>query len=387
MVGQARSPSRGRLDSLDLLRGFVMVLMALDHVRDYWSDARFDPTDPAHTTPAFFATRWVTHLCAPTFMLLVGTGAYLSRARGMSKGELSRFLVTRGLWMIVLELTVVKLGWRLSDTSFHEITLLVIWALGWSMIVLGALVWLPLWAIAAISATIVVGHNALDGVTPADVGAFDKLWTVLHVQGPLVDDGTWDIFVGYPLIPWIGVTGLGYTLGALLSRDGIRDDASRRRRVLALLGAALLVVFVALRATNLYGDSRPWTSGPDAATTIMSFLNVGKYPPSLLYLCATLGVAMLLLAAFEGWRGPVADFFVTFGRVPMVFYLLHIPLIHAAADVAYGGERRLFSDDPWGVPLWAVYLVWAATIAVLYPVCRWYAGVKARSRSPWLRYL
>jgi uncharacterized membrane protein len=378
------APSRStRLDSLDLLRGFVMVVMALDHVRDFWSNAKFDPTDLGQTTPSLFATRWVTHLCAPTFMLLVGTGAYLSRQRGMSKHALARFLLTRGLWMIVLEFTVVKLGWRLSSFGLHDYTLLVLWALGWSMIALAGLIYLPLWAIGAISGLIVVGHNALDGVSPGDVDAFGKLWTVLHVQGPLTSEGsTWDVFVAYPLIPWIGVTGLGYVFGAALVAD-----PQRRRRIIAMLGGALLLAFVVLRAFDVYGEPEPWHHGPDAATTVMSFINLTKYPPSLLYLCATLGISMLLLAAFERLRGPVASFFITFGRVPMFFYLLHIPLIHGAADIAYGGERQMFSRDPRGVDLWLVYVVWAATIVALYPLCRWYEGVKARSRSPWLRYI
>jgi len=385
VVGE-RSRGSSRLDSLDLLRGFVMALMALDHTRDYWSHSRFDPTDLAVTTPALFATRWITHLCAPTFMLLVGTGAYLSLSRGMSKRALSTFLLTRGLWMIVLEFTVVKLGWFLSDFDPQFYPLLVLWALGWSMIILAALIHLPLRAIAVVSATIVVGHNALDTIHAVDLGAFGPVWTVLHEGGPVVSSHGWNVFAAYPLIPWMGVAGLGYVLGAMLSRDDVRTDPVRRRRLLMMIGAALLAVFVILRVADVYGEPMPWQHG-EVATTVMSFFNVTKYPPSLLYVCATLGVAMLLLALFDGWRGAVADVLITFGRVPMFFYLLHIPLIHAAANIAYGGERALFSPDPWGLPLWGVYAVWLAACAVLYPLCRWYAGVKARSTSVWLRYL
>lgn len=375
-----------RLDALDLLRGFVMALMALDHTRDFFSSARIDPTDLAVTTPALFATRWITHLCAPTFMLLVGTGAYLSLARGMSKRSLSAFLVTRGLWMIVLELTIVKLGWFMSDFNPQLFVLLVLWALGWSMIILAALIHLPLWAIGVISTTIIVGHNALDSVVPADLGALAPLWSVLHEGGPVAREGGWEVFAAYPLIPWMGVTGLGYVLGALLSRDDVRDDPARRRRLLVAIGAGLLALFAVVRVVGVYGEPQPWIRG-DVATTVMSFLDVSKYPPSLLYLCATLGVAMVLLAVFDGWRGAVAEVLIIFGRVPMFFYLLHLPLIHVSANIAYGGERAAFSPDPWGVPLWGVYAIWIAVCAVLYPLCRWYARVKSRSTSAWLRYV
>lgn len=380
------APRASRLDSLDLLRGFVMALMALDHTRDYWSSSRFDPTDLSVTTPALFATRWITHLCAPVFMLLVGTGAYLSLTRGMSKRSLSAFLVTRGLWMIVLEFTIVKLGWWLSDFRPGLYLLLVLWALGWSMIILAALIHLPVKWVAAISALIVVGHNALDGIHSADLGAFGPVWAVLHEGGPVVSSGGFEVSAPYPLIPWMGVTGLGYVLGAVLSREDVQRDPARRRRLLVTIGVALLALFVALRVADVYGEPMSWIRG-DTATTLMSFMNVSKYPPSLLYLCATLGVAMLLLALFDRWRGGLAEVLIIFGRVPMFYYLLHIPLIHIAANIAYGGERALFSDDPWGLPLWGVYAVWIAACAVLYPLCRWYAAVKSRSTSRWLRYI
>jgi len=376
-----------RLDSLDLLRGFVMALMALDHTRDYWSSSRFDPTDLAVTTPALFATRWITHLCAPVFMLLVGTGAYLSLARGMSKRSLSRFLLTRGVWMIILEFTVVKLGWFLTDFNPGLYLLLVLWALGWSMIILAALIHLPMWAIATISTVIVVGHNALDGIHSADLGAFGPVWAVLHQGGPVVSGGGFEVFAAYPLIPWMGVAGLGYVLGAVLSRDDVQGDPARRRRLLVGIGAALLALFAVLRVADVYGEPMSWMTRGDTATTVMSFFSVSKYPPSLCYLCATLGVAMLLLAAFDRWRGGLAEVLITFGRVPMFYYLLHIPLVHIAANLAYGGERGLFSDDPWGIPLWGVYAVWIAACVLLYPLCRWYAAVKSRSTSAWLRYL
>ncbi len=378
---ETRGGQTARLDSLDLLRGFVMVLMALDHTRDYWSHSRFDPSDLTQTTPALFATRWVTHLCAPIFMLLVGTGAYLSLARGLTKRGLSRFLLTRGVWMIVLELTVVNLGWMLSDFSLRFYPLLVIWALGWSMIVLAALIHLPLPAIAALCVAIVIGHNALDGIAATDLGSLEALWNILHAPARLGSSDGVQFAVEYPLIPWFAVAGLGYVLGALLLRDGIHDDPRRRRRVLAALGVVLLLVFVVLRVIDVYGEPLPRGEG------VMAFLRITKYPPSLLYLCATLGVGFLLLALVDGWRGWLAGVFVTFGRVPLFFYLLHLPLIHGAANVAYGGERAVFSPDPWGLPLWGVYVVWIAVCASLYPVCRWYARVKARGQTRWLRYL
>lgn len=380
-----------RLDSVDLLRGVVMIIMALDHTRDYFSAAHFDPTDLARTSGALFLTRWITHFCAPVFMLLAGTSAYLSLGRGRSKTDLSYFLITRGLWLVLLELTVVKLGWDSWSYNVHDVGLQVIWALGWSMIALAALIHLPLPALAAFGIVMVLGHNALDGVPPETFGALAPLWRVLHVNAPLTgaafDPNGLNVFVAYPLIPWIGVMALGFVLGKLLD-----TDAMQRRRVLVRLGVGLIALFVLLRASNVYGDASRWSAQASPLFTLFSFVNTTKYPPSLLYLTMTLGPAMLALAAFEHWRGRSADFVRVFGRVPMFYYLLHLFVLSSAAAIAWRlayhhgfyvwDEHRV---GGWGLPV--VYTIWIGVVLALYPLCRWFMGLKARRRDAWLSYL
>jgi uncharacterized membrane protein len=383
-----------RLDSVDLLRGIVMVVMALDHTRDFFHSgaALFDPTDLSKTTPALFFTRWITHFCAPVFVFLAGTGAYLSLARGRSKRDLSRFLFTRGLWLVFLEVTFVRFALTFDATYRLGVALLVIWALGVSMIALAALVHLPPRAVAAFGLALVVGHNLLDRFTPDSFGALGWLWKVLHVQGPIQVSPGFSLFVGYPLVPWVGVMAAGYAFGRLLQLG-----EARRRKVLLRLGVGLTLAFVALRATNLYGDPSRWSVQPRGMIfTLCSFLNCAKYPPSLLFLLMTLGPAIALLPLFERVRGAVARFFLVYGRVPMFYYLLHFYLLHTLAVVfafaRYG--RQLFTllnaDAPppgWGYPLWVVYLVWASAVLSLYYPCRYWAGLKRRKRSAWLSYL
>jgi uncharacterized membrane protein len=389
-AGVPGAPARGRLDSVDLLRGAVMVLMALDHVRDYFSIAHFDPTDLSRTTPALFLTRWVTHFCAPVFVFLAGTGAYLSAARGRSRSELSRFLLTRGLWLVVLEFTVVRFGWIFNADYRNLLFVQVIWVLGVSMVVLAGLVHLPRAAVVAFGAVMVLGHNLLDGVQPDALGEWGTLWTVLHVQAPVTVAGL-VILVAYPLVPWVGVMALGYGFGPLLLRP-----PAERRRLLLRLGAALTVAFLVLRATNLYGDPRPWAPQGSATYTLLSYLNVTKYPPSLLFLLVTLGPAIAALPLLERVRGPVARFFVVYGRVPLLYYVAHLYLIHALA-VAVGVARGfdftamlgvwMTLPDTWGFGLPVVYLVWVAVVLALYPLCRWFANLKAHRREAWLSYL
>jgi uncharacterized membrane protein len=383
-----------RLDAVDLLRGLVMVIMALDHTRDFFHEAAllYQPTDLTKTTPLLFFTRWITHFCAPTFVFLAGTGAFLSVSRGKTKRQLSRFLVTRGLWLILLELTVVRLSWSpLTGLSFF--VLQVIWVLGVSMIVLAGLIHLPVRLIAAIGLLMIATHNLLDRFTTQRFGSFGWLWRLLHEQGLWQPTSGLFVFVAYPLIPWIGVMAVGYAFGQLLSLDG-----ARRRKVLLALGLSLTLAFVVLRATNLYGDPRAWVSQPSPVYTLLSFLNTEKYPPSLLFLLMTLGPAIALLPLFEHARGALARFFITFGRVPLFFYLLHIPAIHLVALVSdlarYGrpvGDIALATQTPppagYGYSLAFVYLVWLGVVLALYPLCRWFAGAKRRRRATWLSYL
>ena len=275
-------PASARLDSIDTLRGLVMVLMALDHARDFFhfgATHGIDPLDLDRTTPAIFFTRWITHFCAPTFVFLAGTGAFLSGARGKSKRELSWFLLTRGAWLVVLEWTFVQwAGWKFAfDLNRH--LALVIWAIGWSMIALAALIHLPTWAVATFGLAMIASHNAFDAIEPSALGAFGPVWKILHAGGEVSLGHGQKIFAGYPLIPWIGVMAAGYGFGAWLQLD-----ADTRRGRLWRLGAALVAGFVALRFSNLYGDAKHWSGQDSAMKTIFSFLDCKKYPPSLCYL-------------------------------------------------------------------------------------------------------
>ena len=314
-----------RIDSVDLLRGIVMVIMVLDHTRDFFHRGvwLFDPTDPARTDPLLFFTRWVTHFCAPTFVLLAGLGVALQRRRGATRGELSRFLWTRGLWLVLLEVTVVRFGFAFNLDYPDLGVLQVIWVLGVSMIAMAALIHLPTAALAVFGVSMVVLHNTLDGITvPLAPGAaptsLQELWMVLHQPGPItIFDAP--VFVLYPLIPWVGLMAAGYALGGVYGWEG-----ERRRRFLVRLGVAMIVAFVALRALNVYGDPVPWSvQGRGAVYTALSFLNVTKYPPSLAFLLVTLGPALVALAWLEHvGRGRVVEALRVFGRVPLFFYLL-----------------------------------------------------------------
>jgi uncharacterized membrane protein len=369
-------PATGRLESVDRLRGLVMAVMALDHVRGYFAGS-VDPTDLDTTTAALFFTRWISHLCAPTFILLAGAGAYLALRRGKSRRELAWFLLTRGLWIVLLELTLVKFSW--SFTLDHNYNAGVLWAIGWSMVVLAGLVFLPTWLVTTFGIFIIAGHNLLDPIPAADFGRFSNVWEILHRkemhrEEPLAFlGGAIKFGTQYPLVPWIGVMAAGYGLGALL----IQRTTFRRKWLLAL-GIAFCLDFVILRVVNRYGDPDPWSPDPDRMTTILSFLNCHKYPPSLLYLLMTLGPALLLLVWFE--RAPYLPGrpLLVFGRVPMFFYLIHIPLIHALAKMA---------DVDYDLNLGLVYGIWLAVLFGMYPICRWFAGIKSRSRSAWLGYV
>jgi uncharacterized membrane protein len=359
-----------RVASIDILRGLVMVLMALDHVRDFFTDVRFDPLDLSQTNAPLFLTRWVTHFCAPTFVLLAGVSAHLT-GRHCTRAQLSWFLFTRGLWLAVLEVTLMSFVWTFNVRYDQGLFLQVIWAIGVSMIVLAALVHLPLRYIAVFSVVIICGHNLLDGVESQSLGAWAPLWSLLHVSGPIPH-----AFVAYPLIPWIAVMSLGYCLGALFE-----VEPQQRKQWFIYLGAASLTAFVVLRMTNLYGDPIDWSLQSTTLLTLLSFLNVYKYPPSLLYLLLTLGSGLLLLAAFESARGKLSEMLRTFGRVPLFFYVLHIALAHLAAVIIALTTGRS------GFGLLVVYVAWALAIAMLYPACRWFAAVKQRRDDWWLSYL
>ena len=389
-VTETATSKRVRIESIDVVRGVIMILMALDHVRDFFGNSGLNPTNPATTTVPLFFTRWITHFCAPVFFLLTGTGAYLSLGR-KSKPELSRFLFTRGLWLIFLELTVTRcLGWQFNF-DYQVAMLIVLWALGWAMIVLSALVYLPASIVTTFGVVMIAGHNLFDSVQSSN-----PLWSILHSPNFIVNHPGRVVFVGYPLIPWMGVTAAGYGLGQIYSWP-----SERRRAFLLPLGSVLTAAFFVLRAINVYGDPLRWTTQKSPAFTVLSFLNTTKYPPSLLYLLMTLGPALLFLWAVDAgtpqWLRPA----LIIGKVPMFYYLLHIPLIHLiAVAVCYAryGQAHWMFESPglgqfpitqppgWGYSLPIIYLVWACVVLALYPLCRWFAGLKQRRNDAWLSY-
>ena len=401
--------SRGRVDSIDLLRGIVMVIMMLDHTRDFVHNAalQFDPTDPTHTNVALFFTRWITHFCAPVFVFLAGTGAYLQFLRGKSKGELSKFLVTRGLWLIVLEVTVVKFGVFFNFDYRFLGFLQVIWVIGVSMIILAALIHFPLKIVTAFGLLMIFFHNLLDGFRVQSwrgpegplPSTFQKLWMVLHQPFeafPVLPVLSPVVFVVYPLIPWVGAMAVGYAFGALY-----KLDFQRRRRLLLIIGGVTTGLFIVMRAIDVYGDPSNWSQQKNIVYTVLSFLNTTKYPPSLLFLLMTLGPTILALVFFNSRSsyGRIGQFFITFGRVPLFFYLLqwyaaHIisVLLHLAFGKPVGWLFRSpvdFSGPPPGVGfnLGIVYVAWIVWVLLLYPLCKWFAGVKQRRKDWWLSYL
>lgn len=399
-----------RLVEIDMLRGLVIVIMALDHVRDYFhaGSAAYNPLDPAQTTPLLYATRWITHLCAPTFVFLAGVSAFLQAAKGKTGAALSGFLLTRGIWLIVLELTVLSFGWSFAFP--YPIFMQVIWAIGWSMVALSALVMLPRVAVLAIGLIIVCGHNLLDPITADQLGAWGTLWTFLH-DGGAIFVGEQPIGVAaYPVLPWIGVMAVGYGIGPLFL-----EPAQTRDRKLIMIGVSMIALFLVLRGFNLYGNPAAdnnfggpfggvssWQDETSLGAMIMAFLNVQKYPPSLMYLLATLGISALLLVALRRLNGPPANVLLVFGAVPFFFYVAHIYLVHALTIVAnaamgrdaspyFGYMMNVFVTPEklqgLGFPLGGVYLAWIVVVALLYFPCAYWAGLKKRRRDWWLSYL
>jgi uncharacterized membrane protein len=373
-----------------------MVVMALDHVREFFGVTSISPTDLATTTVPLFFTRWVTHICAPVFCLLTGTGAFLA-LRTRSKPELTRFLLARGVWLVFLEVVVARCFAFQFNVDYRVTMLTVLWMLGWSMIVLALLVPLPAAVVAALGVAMIAAHNLFDSVRASSFGALAPVWTVLHSPGFVVSDPRHLVFAAYPLVPWVGVAAAGYGLGQLYQLP-----AERRRTLLWRLGIGLTVGFVLLRAANGYGDPRGWTRQPSISFTVLSFLNTNKYPPSLQFLLMTLGPALCILAAIDArtpqWLRPA----LVFGRVPLFYYLLHLMLIHLlAVGVCYWryGDAHWMFESPridqypftpppgWGFGLPIVYLVWFAVVVALYPLCRWFAGVKQRRDEAWLSFL
>jgi uncharacterized membrane protein len=388
----ARAPSpRARLESIDVVRGVIMILMTLDHTRDFFGDPGASPTNLANTTVALFLTRWVTHFCAPGFFLLMGTGAYLA-GRRRSRGALSRFLLTRGLWLIFLDVVVARCFAYQFNIDYRVTMLLVLWALGCALITLAALVHLPVVVVTAFGVLLIVGHNLFDSVASTN-----PLWTVLHAQGFLLNTPDPVVFVVYPLIPWIGVTAAGYGLGQVYDWD------SRHRRLFLLrLGLTLTVAFVVIRGINTYGNPTPWQGQSRSGFTALSFLNTTKQPPSLQFLLMTLGPMLVFLWSVDRGTPRFLRPALVIGKVPLFYFLLHFLLIHllavAVCFMRYGSAHWMvespdlanypFTAPPgWGYTLPVVYLLWAFVVAVLYPLCRWFAALKQRRGDAWLSYL
>ncbi|MCM3880508.1 MAG: heparan-alpha-glucosaminide N-acetyltransferase domain-containing protein [Vicinamibacterales bacterium] len=377
-----------------------MIIMALDHIRDFlhYGAQHFAPEDLTQTTTVLFFTRWITHFCAPVFVFLAGTSSYLAANRGRSASAVSRLLLTRGLWLVVVEMTLVLFGGTFN-LSYTVIIWQVIWAIGWSMVALSFLMFLPWRALLAFSVVMIGLHNLLDPIRPEQFSSLAWLWQILHVGlTPIQLSERHVILVIYPLIPWIGVMSAGYCFGRVFDLE-----TDRRRRLLMQTGAALTAGFIALRLLNLYGDPNPWSPQSRIIMTGLSFLNTWKYPPSLDYLLMTLGPSIVALGFLDrvavGERNP----FLVFGRVPFFYYVIHWYVLHlvalAMAWARYGRFDFMFGLPPsvlpmstgypqdYGYDLSTVYLVWIAIVAGLYPVCAWFAALKARNRSIWLSYL
>jgi len=401
---QSPAPSSrpDRIVSVDVLRGLVMMVMALDHTRDFFTGVRYPPEDLAHTNAALFFTRFITHYCAPVFALLAGTGAFLSTRRGKSIQQVSRFFLTRGLWLVLMELTIVDFAWGFTPWVQGG----VIWGLGWSMVAMALIVRLPMRWIAVLGVGMAATHNLLDRINPAWFGKFCWVWMLLHSPGRIALNDHFAFSARYVLIPWVGVMAAGFAFGAVLLR-------SDRRRLTLMVGICLTVLFFALRVLNHYGNGTaglafgyprsagPWRFQGTTSLTIITFFNVLKYPPSLDYLLITLGPALTVLGLLDGVKAErgFARILLVFGRVPMFYYILHIYVIHLlsiAVSVAFhqpilrGSVIADFAQKPpgYGHGLPFVYAMWILVVAILYVPCRWFMNYRSRHRDwAWLSYL
>ena len=375
-----------RIISIDVLRGLVMIIMALDHTRDFFTNVTYDPLDLTQTSPQLFLTRWITHYCAPIFVFLAGCSVFLSIRKGKTKNEAARFLLTRGLWLIIVELVIVNFAFSF-DIGYHFLGVQVIWAIGWSMIFLAALIYIkPLYA-GIIGLLIVFSHNLLDGIRAESFGNAKLLWMFLHEQGFISYAKDRGLGVLYPIIPWIGVMASGYAFGWFFT-----IEQERRRNYFLKIGWSCITLFIIVRYSNIYGDLRQWQHQDTWWKSVLSFINCQKYPPSLLYLLMTIGPGILLLNLFEKYSNRITQVFSVYGSVPFFYYILHFFIIHLSAVIVAkiigvnGGN--LFNPDPaWGFGLPIVYLIWLLVVASLYYACKWFMGIKKRRNDWWLSYL
>jgi uncharacterized membrane protein len=386
-----------RIRSVDILRGIIMVIMALDHTRDFFSNFHGGTLNYDAVGLSMYFTRWITHFCAPVFVFLSGASVFLSMRNGKSKKQASWMLFTRGIWLIILELTIIKIGWSFNF-DFHGIFVQVIWAIGWSMIFLSLLIWLPMPLIAAIGLVIIFGHNEFDNIISGQT-AFPTLWRILHQPGRVTIYDSYSLFILYPIVPWIGVMAVGYCFGKILSLPGKNRD-----RWVYTIGVSAIMLFIILRYSltqkglAFYGDPHPWQPQNTFRNSLLDFIRCEKYPPSLMYLLMTLGPSITLMPLFEKWSNPISRFFTVYGRVPMFYYILHIFLIHGMAltvGVLSGFPVSIFTDISslfnatlhWGFSLPWVYFFWMSTVAILYLPCRWYMNIKMKYKKWWMSYL
>ena len=374
-----------------------MIIMALDHVRDYFFFGSFtsNPSDLATTTPLLFYTRIITHYCAPVFVLLTGTSAYLYGAK-KNKRDLSKFLFTRGIWLIFLEIVVNNFVWYF-DPSYSLIVLQVIWAIGFGMLFLSGIIYLSNRIISIIGFAIICLHNLFDVFVFEGQSLDAIVWYFLHQQALIEISDQTSLIFGYPIIPWIGLMAIGYIIGSLYT-----DYQAKERTVLLMkYGFYSISVFLILRLTNFYGEPNFFSLQDSITYSIMSFFNTTKYPPSLLYILMTIGPSLLLLSVIEKYKNKVTDFFVVFGRVPLFYYFIHILIIHMLAIILLVFTNKDYSimlnmtpflqnQDQfieYGYPLWVVYVVWFTVILILYPLCYKYMKYKSNSKKWWLSYL
>ena len=395
---QSFSINQKRIGSIDLLRGLVMIIMALDHTRDFFHKEAFtgDPLDLATTTPFLYFTRWITHFCAPTFVFLSGVSAWL-QSRRKTKKELSRFLISRGLWLVLVEITLITLGIT-GDIYFGMFVLQTIWSIGISMVILGLVIWLPFNAILIIGLLIVFGHNSIDFAEASRNGNVPVWWNFLHLPTvvPLWDNHVLGIF--YPFLPWTGLMMLGYCCGKLFTNT----ETERRNKILMWMGIGALLLFIVFRFIDIYGDPGHWVQQKNALYSFLDFMDVQKYPPSLLYICATIGGALIFLALVKNTTNGLAKIITIYGRVPFFYYILHFYILHSISIIFYLARGHSMEEGIKGVQglpfkftipgegydLWVVYAIWSAVVIALYPLCKWYDNYKTKHKEKWwLGYL
>lgn len=388
---------KNRIESIDFLRGLVMIIMALDHVRDYFFFGSFtsNPTDLDSTTPLLFYTRIITHYCAPVFVLLTGTSAYLYGTK-KNKRDLSKFLLTRGIWLIFLEIIVNNFIW-FFDPSYSFIVLQVIWAIGFSMLFLSGIIYFSNKIISVIGLVIICFHNLFDTFIYEGQSLYAILWYFLHQQSMIKISEHTSLAFGYPIIPWVGLMALGYVMGSLYTEYQSKERAS----LLMKFGIYSVLAFIVLRLTNFYGEPNHFAIQEKISFSVMALFNTTKYPPSLLYILMTIGPSLILLSIIEKYKNKITDFFIVFGRVPLFYYFTHVFFIHIIAIIVliienedYGIMLNMTPFLPnqyqlmeYGYPLWVVYLVWVIVILILYPICYKYMKYKSNSKKWWLSYL